>query len=234
MRNHVIVNLALTASTPSTSTQCSPCRTTWRASGWTSSSPNWVRAAAPQRQGADGGQGAGHRPGRGRDALCRSGAPPLGDGLCPGGQQPAGQAGHQGGRARPVGRLLRAQGGEQPPVLRHQTPRCSCTAGGRRGAPLPPPAPPGCRCPAPPARARPAAPAPRPHPSPARPRGKRPEGRALRAQGSCAFIVPSFMVLGARLEDRQNALIPAPLAVEARRRPSIVVRIAVGWWAKSS
>ena len=55
-----------------------------------------------------------------------------------------------------------------------------------------------------------------------------------RLQGNCAFMVPSFMVLlrGSNTASMRSAL--RPWASRLWRRPSIVVRIAVGWWAKSS
>ncbi|MBX3619399.1 MAG: zinc-dependent metalloprotease [Rhizobacter sp.] len=49
------------------------------------------------------------------------------------------------------------------------------------------------------------------------------------AHGSCAFIAPSFMVL-----ERGSKTARMRSAPTLRRRPLMVVRMAVGWWAKSS
>mmetsp|Transcript_9625 Transcript_9625/g.22392 ORF Transcript_9625/g.22392 Transcript_9625/m.22392 type:complete len:266 (+) Transcript_9625:39-836(+) len=50
------------------------------------------------------------------------------------------------------------------------------------------------------------------------------------AQGNWAFIVPSFIVLerGSKMARMRSA------GAMRRRRPLMVVRMAVGWWAKSS
>ncbi len=54
---------------------------------------------------------------------------------------------------------------------------------------------------------------------------------ASKLQGSCDFIVPNFMVL---LRGSKTARIRPPWAPRRRRKPSNVVRMAVGWCAKSS
>ena len=111
--------------------------------------------------------------------------------------------------------------------------RCSCRGCGRRprrGGDLATQRP--NRRP-PPARVRPSAPAPRRRPSPARRYGRTP-GRPLQAPGQLRRHGAQLHGVAARLEHRQDAFAAPALGSSLRRRPSIVVRIAVGWWAKSS